>query len=201
MGCARIRTSAGSQRWRSLSMPSTVCWSSDARSTSASPDPRWGGGDYARIPDPCNTLPRCWTDASVSTSGQSSSWRSAPDFCRFHGTRGHAQATGRGPGGTPRPCPAPPARDLACLQGGVSAGTAGRAMLPPASKNDVREDGMDDPRPVSRRDLIALATTVPGLAAPGLARAQAEWPARPITLVVPYPPGGPTDLSAPPVAP
>src|ERR687893_26617 len=56
MGCARIRTSAGSPRWRSPSTPSTACWSSGARSTSASPDPGRGGGDYAHSPDPCNTL-------------------------------------------------------------------------------------------------------------------------------------------------
>ncbi len=54
-GCARIRTTAEPPRWRSPSTPSTAYWSSGARATSASPDPRRGGGDYARIPDPCNT--------------------------------------------------------------------------------------------------------------------------------------------------
>ncbi len=33
-----------------------ACSNSDARSPSASPDPRWGWGRHARTPDPCNTL-------------------------------------------------------------------------------------------------------------------------------------------------
>jgi tripartite-type tricarboxylate transporter receptor subunit TctC len=49
---------------------------------------------------------------------------------------------------------------------------------------------------ITRRHLAALA----GLAAPALARpaaAQQPWaPSRPVTLVVPYPAGGPTDLIA-----
>ncbi|MCO6416515.1 tripartite tricarboxylate transporter substrate binding protein [Siccirubricoccus sp. KC 17139] len=53
---------------------------------------------------------------------------------------------------------------------------------------------------VKRRDLMALAAT-PVLAVPRLATAQQNWPARPITMVVPYPPGGTTDLAARPVAP
>jgi tripartite-type tricarboxylate transporter receptor subunit TctC len=51
------------------------------------------------------------------------------------------------------------------------------------------------PTPLRRRLLLAT----PMLAAPGLARAQA-WPNRPITMIVPYPPGGPADLSIRPIA-
>jgi tripartite-type tricarboxylate transporter receptor subunit TctC len=53
---------------------------------------------------------------------------------------------------------------------------------------------------VGRRGLVVLAVT-PALAASRLAQAQQDWPARPITMVVPYPPGGTTDLAARPVAP
>ncbi|UAN05049.1 Bug family tripartite tricarboxylate transporter substrate binding protein [Achromobacter mucicolens] len=41
-----------------------------------------------------------------------------------------------------------------------------------------------------------LAATLAILALGGAASAQAAWPARPITMVVPFPPGGPTDLVA-----
>jgi tripartite-type tricarboxylate transporter receptor subunit TctC len=54
--------------------------------------------------------------------------------------------------------------------------------------------------PVGRRGLVVLAVT-PTLAIPRLARAQQDWPTRPITMIVPYPPGGTTDLAARPVAP
>ncbi|MCS6891442.1 MAG: tripartite tricarboxylate transporter substrate-binding protein [Rhodovarius sp.] len=43
-----------------------------------------------------------------------------------------------------------------------------------------------------RRSLLAL----PLLAAPGLARAQADWPQRTITILVPFVAGGPSDLVA-----
>lgn len=43
-----------------------------------------------------------------------------------------------------------------------------------------------------RRSLIAL----PLLGAPGLARAQAAWPDRPLRIIVPFPPGGPVDGGA-----
>jgi tripartite-type tricarboxylate transporter receptor subunit TctC len=48
-----------------------------------------------------------------------------------------------------------------------------------------------------RRTILAGAAA---LAAPGLARAQAAWPSRPISLVVPFPPGGSNDLLARPMA-
>ncbi len=57
-GCARARTSAGRPRWTSPSTPSTVCSNWDARSPSASPDPRTGWGNCARIPGPCNSASR-----------------------------------------------------------------------------------------------------------------------------------------------
>ena len=44
-GCAHARTSAGRPRWTSASMRSTACWSWDARSLCASPDPGWGWGE------------------------------------------------------------------------------------------------------------------------------------------------------------
>lgn len=47
-----------------------------------------------------------------------------------------------------------------------------------------------------RRRTLLLA----GLAAPAVARAQATWPSRPISIVVPFPPGGSNDLLARPLA-
>jgi hypothetical protein len=44
-------------------MRSTACWSSGARSLSASPDPERGWGKCARTPDPCNTPPCADPDA------------------------------------------------------------------------------------------------------------------------------------------
>ncbi len=43
-GCARAPTGIGQPRWASPSMPSTACWSWDARSPSASPEPQTGLG-------------------------------------------------------------------------------------------------------------------------------------------------------------
>src|SRR3954452_8737082 len=51
-----MRTSVGRPRWMSPSTPSTACWSSDARATSAPPDPRRGWGQCARTPV---RAPRC----------------------------------------------------------------------------------------------------------------------------------------------
>src|SRR5919112_3193679 len=53
---------------------------------------------------------------------------------------------------------------------------------------------------IGRRHMLALVAA-PALAVPRLARGQQDWPARPITMIVPYPPGGTTDLAARPLAP
>jgi tripartite-type tricarboxylate transporter receptor subunit TctC len=45
-----------------------------------------------------------------------------------------------------------------------------------------------------------VAFALPGLALAGTARAQADWPARPIRIVAPFPPGGLADLLARPLA-
>ena len=47
-----------------------------------------------------------------------------------------------------------------------------------------------------RRSLLAAATAVCALAAAGAAHAQANWPAKPITYVVPFGAGGTTDVLA-----
>lgn len=50
---------------------------------------------------------------------------------------------------------------------------------------------------ISRRRAIKLTSaTALGMAVPGLLRAQGTFPSRRITLIVPFPPGGPTDVTA-----
>src|SRR4051794_37185942 len=65
-----MRTGVGRPRWMSPSTPSTACWSSDARATSAPPDPGRGWGQCARTPDPCTTLaPAALAAAGLGLAG------------------------------------------------------------------------------------------------------------------------------------
>src|SRR5258708_11449728 len=48
---------------------------------------------------------------------------------------------------------------------------------------------------IGRRHFIA-GSAAGTLSAPAIVSAQAEWPARQIRIVVPYPPGGPSDFTA-----
>jgi tripartite-type tricarboxylate transporter receptor subunit TctC len=54
---------------------------------------------------------------------------------------------------------------------------------------------------VKRRDLLKAAAALPfALHSPRLAQAQAAWPTRNITMILPFPAGGQADLAARPVA-
>lgn len=51
-----------------------------------------------------------------------------------------------------------------------------------------------------RRSLLAASLAIPGLAAPAIVAAQGTWPARNVRIVVPFTPGGASDIIIRPVA-
>ncbi|MEI7872088.1 MAG: tripartite tricarboxylate transporter substrate binding protein [Alphaproteobacteria bacterium] len=55
-------------------------------------------------------------------------------------------------------------------------------------------DRKDDPARIGRRLFIA-ASAAGAIAAPAIVSAQNDWPARQIRVVIPYPPGGPSDIT------
>jgi tripartite-type tricarboxylate transporter receptor subunit TctC len=55
---------------------------------------------------------------------------------------------------------------------------------------------LKSPKEIAMRQLAALVLSSSIALAPGMLRAQEAWPARPITFLVPYGPGGYTDLVA-----
>ncbi|HYF16508.1 MAG TPA: tripartite tricarboxylate transporter substrate binding protein [Ramlibacter sp.] len=55
---------------------------------------------------------------------------------------------------------------------------------------------METTRMPRRRLLAASTSALALLASPGALRAQAGWPAKPVRIVVPYPPGGASDITA-----
>lgn len=76
----------------------------------------------------------------------------------------------------------------------ASALSAGGDTLP------MRIDHPEAPA-TARRRLIAAAAALPWLARPGaFAHAQDRWPSHPVSLIVPFPPGGVADTVARPIA-
>ena len=61
-------------------MRSTACWSSDARTMSASDEPRRGWGNCVHVPDPCTTLPR--RDRGQSPASPTRIWMTPIDSSR-----------------------------------------------------------------------------------------------------------------------